>query len=450
MYTPPHVEPPERLPGVLGTLRDMRGNVLKVLPAAAFREAIVSGRIGSRCWHLVQSPEAMKRVFLEDVENYPKSQVVARMLRNVVGESLVLAEHDDWRWQRQAIAPVFAVRNMHQLAPVMAKSANRTAARLENQEQPVDITQEMLRATLEVICEVSLSGQHYFDIETYGAALTQFLLSSCRPSLLDFLGMPTWIVRPGEIRGRAAASTMRRMASRAIATRQANDGSAIPDLLDHMLSATDANTGRRMNEAELLHNLQFFIIAGHETTAFTLAWALYLLAQDEDAQAFARAESRTTLGNAPSNACITTEAPFVTKVFQEAMRLYPPVGLLARDVREPKILCGREIGRRDMVFANIYSLHRHERLWAYPNGFCPDHFTPDAVAARHRYQYLPFGGGPRICVGMNFAMMQARIMLTTLLSRFCLSPTNPVPTPVMHMTIRPEPGVFLICRRVGE
>src|SRR5690606_37079447 len=265
-----------------------------------------------------------------------------------------------------------------------------------------------------------------------------------RASLLDFLEVPYWIPRPAEILARGSIRTMHRMVSRAIEARRAEahqDDSR--DLLDHMIAAQDPETGRRMSPRDLLHNMQFFIVAGHETTALALAWSLYLLANDPAAQERARREARGVLGARAAGAADLDAMPYVEHVLDEAMRLYPPVGLLARNVLQADRLYDRDIGPGDTVFLNLYALHRHRLLWREPDAFDPSRFTPERAAGRDRYEYLPFGAGPRICVGANFAMMQARIILATLLARFVFEPAGAAPTPVMHMTIRPEPGVFL-------
>jgi len=442
-FVPPTVAPPTRELGVIASLRAVRRNVLSVLPDLSFVQPIVSGRTGPSRWHMVQGPEGMKRIFLDNAGNYPKSEVMIRMLRSAVGESLFTSEGLAWRWQRRAIAPVFSTRNVRALAPVMTATAERAAARIAAHAGPVEAVREMLSATFDVICDVALSGREHFDADAYGAAITRYFLTVGRASLLDFLDVPHWVPRPGEILGRGAVRTMHRMVARAIAARRAEATGKADDLLDYMLKAEDPETGRRMDATDLLHNMQFFIVAGHETTALALAWALFLLANDEDAQSRAAAEARATVGDRLGTADDLTRTPFIEQVLQETLRLYPPVALLARNVLESNRIYDREIRPGDTVFLNIYALHRHRLWWENPGAFDPDNFTPEKVAARDRYLHLPFGAGPRICVGANFAMMQARIVLTTLLSRFTFAPAGPVPTPVMHMTVRPEPGVFL-------
>jgi cytochrome P450 len=443
-FTPPTVEPPRKPLGVLSSLRAVRRNVLNVLPAIAYTQPIVTGSTGPARWHMVQGAEGMKQVFLDNAANYPKSEVMIRMLRPAVGASLFTSEGDAWRWQRRAIAPVFSARNVRALAPVMTGTAERAAARIAAEPGPVEMVGAMLSATFDVICEVALSGREHFDADEYGAAITRYFLTVGRASLLDFLEVPPWVPRPGEILGRGAVRTMHRMVAAAIEARRAEGPSrGADDLLDHMLKAEDPASGRRMGPNDLLHNMQFFIVAGHETTALAVAWSLYLLANAPQMQDRARAEAQAATGGAAATADDLAAAPYIEQVLQEAMRLYPPVGLLARNVLAPDTIYDREIRVRDTVFLNIYALHRHRMWWENPDAFDPDNFAPEKVAARDRYLHLPFGAGPRICVGANFAMMQAQIILTTLLARFRFAPAGPDPEPIMHMTVRPEPGVTL-------
>lgn len=443
-FIPPTVSPPARPYGVIESLRETRRNVLSILPAVTYQQPIVTGRTGPARWHMIQSAAGMRRVFLDNVANYPKSEVMIRMLRPAVGASLFTAEGADWRWQRRAIAPVFAARNVSALAPIMTATAARAAARLDAAGGTAELVKEMLSATFDVICEVALSGREHFDAETYGAAITRYFLTVGRASLLDFMEVPPWFPRPGELLGRGAVKTMHDMVSRAIEARRERPSPEGDDLLDHMLKARDPETGRRMSPRDLIHNMQFFVVAGHETTALALAWALLMLAHDQPAQDRARAEAQAALGGrAAATEADLAVTPWIEAVLDETMRLYPPVGLLARNVLEPDRIHGRAIAPRETVFLNIYALHRHEMWWEAPERFNPDRFTPEAKAGRDRFLHLPFGAGPRVCVGANFAMMQARIILTTLLARFRFAPAGPLPTPVMHMTIRPDPGVTL-------
>jgi cytochrome P450 len=447
-FTPPSVTPPGKPLGILASLKAVRQNVLNIIPAISYTQPIVTGTTGTARWHMVQGPEGMKRIFLDNVANYPKSEVMLRMLRPAVGASLFTSEGAHWRWQRRAIAPVFAARHVEALAPVMTATADRAADRLARSGGEAELVQAMLSATFDVICDVALSGREHFDADAYGAAITRYFLTVGRASLMDFLEVPPWVPRPAELLGRGAVKTMHRMVASAIDARRVQGSGPLDDLLDHMMKATDPETGRAMSPQELLHNMQFFIVAGHETTALSISWALYLLANDAGGQERAHAEARGVLGDRPAGFEDLAQMPYIEQVLEESMRLYPPVGFLARNVLETDRIYDREIRPRETVFINTYALHRHRDYWKAPDVFDPDHFSPEARAGRDRYTYLPFGAGPRICVGANFAMMQAQIILATLLARFRFTPAGPDPEPVMHMTIRPEPGVTLGVRAV--
>jgi cytochrome P450 len=427
-----------------------RRNVLEIIPSYAYRQPIVSGNILVR-WHMMADPAGMKRVMLDNLANYPKSEIMRRMLRPAIGESLFNADGAEWKWQRQAVAPVFTHRNVVQLSPAMSATAERAADRLMRAGGRAELVKEMLTATFDVICDVALSGREHFDSETFSRAITQYFQTAGRASMLDFLGFPEWFPRPGELLAGSSVRTMHSMVATAIDARRKEKHGAekADDLLDRMLAAEDPETGHRMNPQDLIHNMQFFIVAGHETTALALSWALYLLANSPEHQERARAQVTARLQGRVAEAADLPHMPFIEQVLEESMRLYPPVGLLARNVLAEDELCGRAMRPNDILFLPIWALHRHELLWDRPERFDPDRFDRDSGPKRDKYQYLPFGAGPRVCVGADFAMMQAVIILATLIGRFRFRPSQPQPHPVMTMTVRPEPGVFLEIQAVG-
>jgi len=432
---PIHRRPMGRLQSALAARR----NVLEIIPAIAYQRPIVSGEMLMR-WHMLADPGGYRRVMSDNLANYPKSEVMRRMLRPAIGDSLFNAEGADWKWQRQAVAPVFTHRNVVALAPAMTATAERAAQRLCASGGKVEMVREMLTATFDVICDVALSGREHFDAATFSAAITRYFHTAGRASLLDFLGVPGWFPRPGEVLAGSSVKTMHDMVATAIEARR-NTATTQSDLLDHMLAAQDPETGHRMSAEDLVFNMQFFIVAGHETTALALAWALYLLANSPADQATAREQARAQLGTRAATAGDLEAMPFITQVLEEAMRLYPPVGLLARTVVAQDELCGRTMNAGDLLFLPIWALHRHDLWWERPELFEPQRFASNI--RRDKYQYLPFGAGPRVCVGANFAMMQAGIILSTLLARFRFTPRGPSPQPIMSMTVRPDPGVFL-------
>ncbi len=425
-----------------------RRNVLEIIPALSYRQPIVTGEVLRR-WHMLADPAGYKQVLLDNLPNYPKSEIMRRMLRPAIGESLFNADGAEWKWQRQAVAPVFTHRNVTALAPAMSATAARAVGRLPAKGR-AELVSEMITATFDVICDVALSGREHFDAHAFGAAITRYFETAGRTSLLDFLGVPEWFPRPGELIAGAAVRTMHGMVGEAIAARRAeiaqNGKGPADDLLDHMLAAEDPETGRRMSATDLVNNMQFFIVAGHETTALAISWALYLLANSPDQQERARAEARAQLQGRVAKANDLAAMPFINQVLEEAMRLYPPVGLVARHVAARDELCGRVMHPNDILFLPIWALHRHEMWWEKPELFDPERFRPGIN--RDRYQYLPFGAGPRVCVGANFAMMQANIILSALIQNFRFTQARPLPEPVMTMTVRPQPGIFLEVERL--
>jgi len=428
--------------GFFGSLRAARNNLLDILPDLAVRQPMVSGRTGAR-WHMVMDPGALRRILLEKVEDYPKSVVTKNLLRPAIGDSLFVAEGSHWRWQRRAAAPAFSPRNIANLAPVMTAAAEAAADRIAAAgPQAVDVYAEMVRTTFDVISDTTLSGEKRFDRQAMHRAIDNYIDVAGRVSLFDLMGLPGWVPRPGRLVSGNAVARMKQVADEAIRERRAAGTQAPPDLLDLLIAGEDPETQRRMRTPEIRDNLLTFIVAGHETTALTLGWALYLCAFAPEVQRSAAAEAREVLEGRAATAADIPNLPRTREIVDEALRLYPPAGLLSRTARRQDELCGREIRPGDTVMVPIYALHRNRLLWDNPDAFDPARFRDGPPV--DRYAYLPFGDGPRICIGAGFAVQEAVIILSTLLSRFSFRRVpGRDPRPVMIITLRPEGGVWL-------
>ena len=425
--------------GILGSAMTARRNVLELIPDLALRQPMVSGRLGIR-WHMVMDPGALARVLKDRVEDYPKSTVTRMILEPAIGQSLFVAEGAHWRWQRRAAAPAFSQRHVEALGPVMTAAAEAAARRIGAATGPVDLFAEMVAATFEVISDVTFSGDGAFDRAAVHGAIDAYIAQTAKVSLFDVLGLPPWMPRPGRLFSGASLRRMKAVADRAIAERAARGPRPVPDLLDLLRAGEDPETGRRMSRDELRDNLLTFIVAGHETTALTLAWALYLCAFDPALQDRAAAEAQAALAGRAATAADLPALPLIRRIVDEALRLYPPAAFLSRTARAPDRLCGREVRPGDTVMLPIYALHRHHLLWDRPDAFDPDRFLtpPD------RFGFLPFGAGPRICIGASFAIQEAVIILATLLARFRFDRIpGRDPQPRMILTLRPEGGVWL-------
>ena len=281
--------------------------------------------------------------------------------------------------------------------------------------------------------------------------LDRFLATIGKVTWFDLIDAPEWAPRPANLLNadvlRATADAVDRLIAARRGQLEQEGAPARPDLIDALLLAEDPDSGRRMDDATARNNLLAFIIAGHETTALTLAWSLFLLAHHPEIQERAATEVDAALGTSQSaEAAHLADLGFVGQVIDEAMRLYPPAAMLSRRAVEDDELCGRRIQAGDVVILPIYALHRHEAHWPHPMLFDPENFAPAAAEARDRFAYLPFGGGPRICIGARFALTEAKIILATLLRRFRASPRPDAaaPKPVLTLTLRPQGGAPLV------
>ena len=407
-----------------------------------FRSPILSGTTGKR-WHMVMDPEALRQILRDRVDDYPKSMVTKLILEGAIGNSMFVAEGAEWLWQRRTAAPVFSHRNIAALGPVMTAAADRASARFARANgRAIDAFDEMVTATFEVISDVTFSGGEGFDRASVHKAIEDYIGQSAKISVLDIIGAPPWVPRPGRMFAGSAMRQMKRRADAAIDQRRLKAKGGVPDLLDLLLAGEDPKSGRKMTVDELRDNLLTFIVAGHETTALTLSWALYLCAFDPAVQSAARAEAQAALGTRAATVADLPNLTLTRRIVDEALRLYPPAAFLSRTAQKSDVLCGRKIRPGDTVILPIYALHRHHALWLNPDAFDPTRFSdPKSI---DRFAYLPFGDGPRICIGANFALQEAVIILATLLARhkFTLTPGK-VPKPVMILTLRPEGGVWL-------
>ena len=428
------------------TLRIARRNLLEIIPEITLHQPIVSGKTGIR-WHMVMDPEANRHVLKEAQEQYPKSLATKNILKPAIGESLFIAEGAHWLWQRRAAAPVFTHRNIANLAPIMTEAAERACDRLDGKVgRAADLAEEMVATTFEVISDVTFSGGETFDRTAVHKAIDSYIAQTAKVSLLDLLGAPDWVPRPARLFTTGEMKRMKDMADQAIESRRKAGPRDVPDLLDLLLEGEDPKSGRKMKTPELRDNLLTFIVAGHETTALSLAWSLYLLGFDPKAQEKARAEAQGVLNGRAATVEDIPQLKYIRQVIDEALRLYPPAAFLSRTAQAPDEICGREIRRGDTVMLPIYALHRNHLLWDEPHAFRPERF--DDPKSIDRFAYLPFGDGPRICIGASFALQEAVIILATLISRFRLTPVpGRQPRPALILTLRPEGGVWLEIER---
>ncbi|MYZ46741.1 cytochrome P450 [Propylenella binzhouense] len=425
-------------------LRTLVRNPLEVWPEAAFDQAIGSERLFGRQTVSVFDPDLIRTVLVDEADAFRKGEVVLRTLGPALGNGILTSDGADWRRQRRTAAPIFRHERILGFVPAMIAAAERTAARWRAfpDGTVVDVADAMMRTTFDVVVETMLSGAGDIDVSGFSRAITDYLDPIGWQAAFSLLGAPRWMPHPGSRRAAAARRYLRAELGRVIAERRR---SPVPrdDLIELLLAACDGDTGRRMGDEELADNLLTFVTAGHETTALALTWSLYLLGGSPATEARVRQEIHAEM---PPGAAVTPAAverlPFTRQVILEAMRLYPPAPLIVRKAVRPVRIGPVAVEEGARVQVPVYVVHRHRALWAAPDRFDPGRFAPEAAKARHRYAYLPFGAGPRICIGMGFALLEATAILAVLLRTARLEPLpGHAPYPVLKITLRPRGGL---------
>ena len=418
------------------------GNPLRVMPEVVYHEPIV--QYGDRLtW--VTDPTLVKRVLLDDREDFPKTHVEGRVLGGLLGKGILIAEGRDWRWQRQTAAPIFRHADILQYAPTMAAAAEGLVAEWRTSPPGTvhQVDDDMTRVTFRVIAETMLKGGDGAEGDGLERSNQAYMGPISWPLLFALFRLPDWLPFPGGAGRRRAEIAMRAAVLRIVESRRANLAAG-DDMLARLLRAKDPDTGETMSDVQVVDNLLTFLLAGHETTARSLSWTLYLLARSRAWERRVREEVAQVAGSGPILPEHVERLTETAKVLKESMRLYPPISSLTRVVRRDVELGGKRLRAGSLIIMPMFVMHRHRRMWEDPDRFDPDRFAPAREAAYSRYQYMPFGAGPRICIGASFAMAEATVMLATFLraNRFEV-PAGHVPTPVSGITLRPTGGMPL-------
>jgi cytochrome P450 len=425
-----------RLSGELAT------NWVAGWPRAAFRERYMFARVLTVRNHIINDPDAIGRVLLENAANYEKPALIKRILAPATGWNLLVADGEIWREQRRLMAPVFTPAAVESFTQIF-RDAGREQADRWALERPnrVDVAQAATHATFEVMSRSLFSGDPALTSAAASAHITATLASAGKYSVAKLIGAP-WLDRSRIRRqGMKGAAFLRAQLTELIRRRQA-EPSPPQDFMSRLLDAF-AQSHPPAEAVDLaLGNAVLFFIAGHETTANALTWALYLLGGDPEAQERAAAEAAAALAAGGSPMQVIGRLDYLRMVLEETMRLYPPATRMDRSPLTDDVLCGRPVRAGDMVTIWPWLLHRHQALWKEPDLFDPENFSPAAKARQHRFQYIPFGAGPRICIGSAFATDEALLILAEWLSRyrFGLDPDHEV-IPTAAVTLRPRGGM---------
>ena len=431
----------------------LRRNPLELWGPAAYQRDILYGRFLGREQVMLNDPDAIRHVLVANHENYGRNIGTRRVLQPVLGEGLFLAEGAAWRHQRRTVAPALAPRTMPVLARHVVVATEEKEAELARDAggRPVELLPELQHLAL------TIAGRSMFslEMEEFGAGLRALLMRYARrfaqPGFLDLL-LPASVRSPLDIGRAAFRAEWLRLIDRMIDARERQAERAPEgrprDLFDLLSAARDPETGAGFNRAQLRDEVATLILAGHETTAATLFWACYAAARLPEHQERIAEEAAAADLSAGNAAAALKRLPFTRAHVDEMLRLYPPAFLIVREALGPDTIGGRRIAPGTVVSVSPWVVHRHRRRWRNPDGFDPSRFLPGAPPP-DRYAYIPFGTGPRVCVGAQFALTEATLVLARLLRAFRLEPFGSgAVLPRGFVTTQPDrPVRFLLTRR---
>jgi len=449
-FIPPRPAPRAKPLGALALVSALIDNPLEAWTEAHFNERIVLGGLPFVRVAVINEPAAIKRVLLDNADNYRKDWVQRRILSAGLDDGLLTAETGKWRLQRRVLAPLFSPKAVARFSSAMVASADALVERLDRQRgQVVDIAAEITRVSLDVLERTIFSEGLGDDPEEIRKGMQSYFDGIGQIDPFDLMGLPASMPRLGRLKARSALRLFNTAIDNITAKRRqriAQDPDRVPqDLLTLLLRAQDPDTGARLSEDDVRSNILTFIAAGHETTANCLTWAIFLLSQSQEWYARIRQEAERGLdgpADGLADRLVDTRA-----VLDEANRLYPPIAAISRAAGAPDELAGRPIKAGTMIVIAPYVLHRHRTLWDNPDRFDPNRFLNGARDSIHRFAYLPFGAGPRTCIGASFAMQEASIVLATLARALSwqVAPGHEV-WPVQRISLRPKGGLPVIVR----
>jgi cytochrome P450 len=395
-------------------------------------------RIGPKALYLFNHPDHAKHVLADNPSNYHKGIGLIEA-RRALGDGLLTSEGALWRKQRTVIQPAFQHKRIAEQAGAVAEEAAALVARLRAYDGagPVDVTQEMTALTLGVLGRTLLDT----DLSAFGSLGHSFeaVQDQAMFEMVSLSMVPAWIPLPKQLRFREARREQQDIMRRLVVLRRARDGGPVDDVLSRLITSTDQEADPRVGRQRLQDELITLLLAGHETTASTLSWAFYLADRHPEVWERLRAEATEVLGDRLPEYADLTRLSFTTMVVEETMRLYPPVWALTRVAQQDDEVGGWHVPAGADVMICPYTLHRHPQFWPQPDRFDPDRFGPGGAARRSRYAYIPFGAGPRFCVGNHLGLMEATFVIAMVARELRLS-TMPgyqvVPRPMLSLRVR--------------
>lgn len=428
-------------------IRPIQRDPLAFLLASVQRHGdFIEFPLGIATVYLLNHPALIKHVLQDNNRNYSKNTIQYNTLSIVTGRGLLTSDGDFWRRQRRLIQPAFHRRRIAQFGSFMVEATQKMLDRWDRTTGLLDVDAEMMQLSLEIVGKALFS----LDLSQSAGRLTQSVLT-----MLDYvvhrasapLAFPLWWPTARNRRFLTARRAVDAVIETMIRERrtQLAAGDALPDdLLTMLLTAQDPEGDAGMSDAQIRDEIITLIIAGHETVASALTWCWYLLAQRPAVVERLETELAATLGGRPPAVADLPQLPLTRAIFEETLRLYPPAWIISRRALAADEIGGAPVAGNSLLLISPYTVHRHPDFWPSPADFNPDRFLPAAGNTRPRFAYIPFGGGPRLCIGDQFALMEGALVLATAAQRGRLSlPAGQTVVMEPLVTLRPRQGLWL-------
>ncbi len=443
----PRVKPPKpksrpENAGILTRLKLFRHDMFRSQPERLYGAKMARMKTPFYSSVLVNEPELVRTVLEDRPRDFPKSGIIGETLRPLLGNSVFVTNGDLWARQRRMIDPAFEAGRLRESFAAMLGAGEAAVARLKAGETEMEFETAHLAAdvifrTLFSIPITETRARAVFE------AFREYQRTQPLLSPLDLIKAPKWL--PRRKRGEAHATVIREQLGALVDARQAEilQGNAPDDLASKLMTTSDPETGALFSRDEMIDQVAIFFLAGHETSASALSWALYCLACDPEAQRDVVEEVSAVVGDGPFEFAHIPKLRFTRDVFREVLRLYPPVPMMVRETVREERFRKAKLPKGSLCMVSPWHLGRHTAIWSEPDVFDPWRWQEESTRHCAREAYLPFSKGARVCSGAGFAMLEGVLLLGMLVRGFHLAPTKRVPVPVAHLTVRSEDGMYL-------
>ncbi|QIE54323.1 cytochrome P450 [Pikeienuella piscinae] len=414
-------------------------DVLSLLPGSAYETFIGQAPGSKRPIFIVNHPHLVRKVLIDRVANYPKSDLMVGALAPLVGDGMFISAGETWARQRRMIDPAFAHMRIKTAYQQMVAAVDAAETRLDAAAGPLPLDEEMSRLTADIVFRTIFSepieGEHASAV-FHAFAEYQNSVPQIEPKVM--LESPAWAEIEPPKRVKEMCAVIRERLGVMIDRRLAS-GERRADIAGDVITARDPETGEGFTRDELIDQIAVFFLAGHETSASALTWAFFILSQTPETVARIRKETARAVGDGPIRFEHVRALGYTRNVFREALRLYPPVSFITRIATKDDVLGEQKIAAGSLVVVSPWLIHRHRKFWRRPDVFDPDRHLPGRMTKIASLAYLPFGLGPRVCAGASFATTESVLILASLCRRYDFETLNAKRVmPVGKLTTRPK------------